>query len=131
MASHASLIRMSACQFKIRKIMIKMIFLPPGYFMASFTGLIGIIFFVDISRMYVFMAINASFANIPEAPPGCLPVTSKAWSGHMSTFQWEFTFIVLFEGIQATTKTIDGMAFRTIWTYPVHGKFSFMVIRMT
>ena len=130
MASHTFLSGMSTCQFKIRQTVVKPVCLPPGYIMTSLTGLIGIIFFIDISHMNVFMAINASFTDIPETPPCRLLMTRKTRGGQMGTFQLKISLIMFFNRIRATAKVIDGMTFRTIRTYTVPDKFSSMVIAM-
>ena len=80
--------------------------------------------------MYILMAIDTSFPNTFETPPCRLLMTSKTRGSQMGSLQRKTSFIMLIYSIQTAAKTIDGMAFRTIRAYPVHRKFSFMIIRV-
>ena len=128
MAGHTRLAGMGASEFKIRHTVIKVICLPAGHLMASFTSLIGIVFLIDISGMYILMAIDTSFPYILETPPCGFSMACNTRGSQMGPFQRQTSFIMLIYSIQTAAETIDGMAFSAIRAYTVHRKFSFMVI---
>ena len=68
MAGSARLALMGALQQVARFRMIECNFTPPFAGMAVFTGCPGVVFFIQESLMCIGMAIDATSADLPEAP---------------------------------------------------------------
>ena len=76
-AGHAFLPGVGPLQLKIRQNVVEAVFLPAFRHMAILTGLVGVILFIDIPLMDIFMAVHALLSNASEGPFFIFQVAGK------------------------------------------------------
>ena len=96
--------------------------------MAALTGISGVILFTDAGVVDVLVAIVACDPDIPEVPFILFLVAGKAWSGEMSSFQLEFTGVVLLDGKAERGKSDGGMACTAVLNLSLLCELPFVVI---
>ena len=75
--------------------MVEMIRLPVLIDMATFAGLVGIVFFIDKTVVHVRMTIHAAFAYFSELPLSRIRfMTIDAGGGQVCAGQREFGLVV-------------------------------------
>ena len=76
--------------------MVEMILLPAVVDMTGLAGLIGIVFFINKTVVYIRMAIHAAFSDVSELPFFCIRFVAvdTRW-GQMGACQGEFGLIVV------------------------------------
>ena len=77
------------------------------------------------------MAVDAGCSYFPEAPLIILLVTLETGSGQMCASQLKRAFIVSFNGVAGSFKSLNRMAFHTIWRPSLYCKLLFVIICMT
>lgn len=96
-AGHAFLPGVGPLQGKIRQTVVEAVFLPAFRHMAILTGLLGVILFIEIPLMDIFMAVHAPLSNASEGPFFIFQVAGKTGRRQMGAIQRELCFAVVFE----------------------------------
>lgn len=100
MAGPARLTLMGPQQFELRPGMIKFNVTPAALAVAAFTACLGVVFFIEVRLVDVFMAVDAAHADVPETPLFLLFMADKTGCGLVGPLQREGARVVLLQGIQ-------------------------------
>lgn len=130
MAVPAGLLLMHPHEGELCPVMIEHYIMPAFSRMAYSAVFPGIIFFIKIRIVDIFMAIMATDPNAPEIPPVGFFMADKTGGGNMCSLKGENALVVLFNGIGEQVKTPRIMAGGTVRANTVFLKLSVMIILM-
>lgn len=130
MTNPAAFPGMSADKVKPGKLMVKFNIRPCRRVMAGIAVVVGIILFIQVTDVNVFMAIGTLQPNVFKAPFILLLMTGETGCCKMRILQFECPCIMLLHGERCIPEAKCCMTGRAIGTEAILRQLTFMVILM-